>query len=174
MPSDTDEHLLRPHPPRASTTTPPVQIIVDDLSGPRIAALLGEHLADMQANSPACSMHALDLDALRVPGITLWSVWDDTDLLGCGALKQLDPTHGEIKSMRTAAAHTGRGIATLLLDHIITTTRSHGYHRLSLETGASDFYTPAQRLYTRHGFERCAPFADYTADPHSVYMTRAL
>ncbi|MEV6427185.1 GNAT family N-acetyltransferase [Nocardia sp. NPDC051463] len=174
MPSDIPEQLLRPHAPRVSTTTPPVQIIVDDLSAPRIATLLGEHLAEMQANSPACSMHALDLEALRAPGITFWSVSDATDLLGCGALRQLDPTHGEIKSMRTAAAHTGRGVAAHLLDHIITTARARGYRRLSLETGASDFYGPAQRLYARNGFERCAPFADYTDDPHSVYMTRTL
>jgi putative acetyltransferase len=174
MSSNTDEHPPRSSAPQQPRTAPPARIIVDDLSGPQIAALLAEHLAEMHAISPACSVHALDLDALRGPDITFWSAWDGADLLGCGALKHLDVTHGEIKSMRTAANHTGRGVAALLLDHIITEARSRAYHRLSLETGAAPFFAPAQRLYTRHGFTPCAPFADYTDDPHSIYLTRTL
>ncbi|TQM31646.1 GNAT family N-acetyltransferase [Nocardia bhagyanarayanae] len=153
-------------------TTP--RITVDDLTGSDIAALLATHLSEMRANSPDDSMHALDLSALRHPDITFWSVREGSDLLGCGALKQLDASHGEIKSMRTAAEHTGRGVATALLTHIVDEARARGYRRLSLETGAAPYYLPAQRLYTRHGFAFCPPFADYAEDPHSVFMTLAL
>ncbi|WP_433684111.1 GNAT family N-acetyltransferase [Nocardia sp. CA-119907] len=166
MSSDIDEQL--------SSRTADLRIVVDDLSGPKVAALLTQHLAEMYDNSPADSVHALDLDALRGPDITFWSAWEDSELAGCGALKRLDATHGEIKSMRTATDRTGRGIAATLLNHLIAEARARGFHRLSLETGASDYFAPAQRLYARHGFEVCPPFADYIEDPHSVFMTRTL
>ncbi|MGW4773232.1 GNAT family N-acetyltransferase [Nocardia sp. NPDC004278] len=166
MSSDIDEQLR--------SRTADLRIVIDDLSGPEVAALLTQHLAEMYDNSPADSVHALDLAALRGPGITFWSAWEDSELAGCGALKQLDATHGEIKSMRTATDRLGRGIAATLLGHLIAEARARGYHRLSLETGASDYFAPAQRLYTRHGFEVCPPFADYLEDPHSVFMTRTL
>lgn len=150
------------------------RIAVDDLTGSDIIALLATHLAEMRANSPDDSMHALDLSELRHPDITFWSVREEAELLGCGALKQLDATHGEIKSMRTSAEHTGRGVAATLLAHIVDEARARGYRRLSLETGAAPYYLPAQRLYARHGFEIGPPFADYTEDPHSVFMTLAL
>ncbi len=151
-----------------------LRIAVDDLTGPDVIDLLADHLAEMHANSPADSMHALDLSQLRAPGVTFWSVRDDIELLGCGAIKHLDATHGEIKSMRTAPGHTGRGVAAALLAHLVAEARARGYHRLSLETGAAPYYLPAQRLYARHGFQVCPPFADYTEDPHSVFMTLAL
>lgn len=151
-----------------------MRIVLDDLTGPQVIALLEAHLAEMIASSPACSMHALDLDGLRKPEITLWSIWDGDDLAGCGALKEIDATHGEIKSMRTATAFRGRGIAGLLLRHIIDEASTRGYERLSLETGAGDFYLPAVRLYERHGFEHCGPFADYVEDGDSVFMTKSL
>ncbi|MEU0505701.1 GNAT family N-acetyltransferase [Nocardia sp. NPDC005998] len=166
MSSDIDEQLR--------SRNADLRIVVDDLSGPEVAALLTQHLAEMYDNSPADSVHALDLDALRGPAITFWSAWEDSELAGCGALNQLDATHGEIKSMRTATDRTGRGIAATLLGHLIAEARARGYHRLSLETGASDYFAPAQRLYARHGFEVCPPFADYLEDPHSVFMTRTL
>ncbi|APB00050.1 putative N-acetyltransferase YsnE [Nocardia seriolae] len=148
--------------------------MIDDLTGAEVIGLLEAHVAEMLANSPEESMHALDLEGLRKPEITFWSVWDGDTLGGCGALKELDPTHGEIKSMRTAAELRGRGVAGQLLRHIIAEARARGYERLSLETGAPEFYLPAVRLYERHGFEHCGPFADYTADPHSVFMTLPL
>lgn len=151
-----------------------MRIAVDDLTDPRVIALLESHVAEMLDNSPEDSMHALDLDGLRKPEMTVWSVWDGDELAGCGALKELDTTHGEIKSMRTVAAQQGRGIAGLLLRHILAEAESRGYERLSLETGAADFYLPAVRLYERHGFEHCGPFADYDADPHSVFMTKSI
>jgi len=146
----------------------------DDLAGPEIRALLEEHLAHMRRTSPPCSVHALDLDRLRRPGITFWTAWRDGDLAGCGALKALDARHGEIKSMRTAAAHLRQGVASRMLVHIVDEARRRGYARLSLETGSMDAFVPARTLYARHGFTTCPPFADYVEDPNSVFMTRAL
>lgn len=151
-----------------------MRIAVDDLSRAEVIGLLEEHLTEMQTHSPETSMHALDVTALRKPDITFWTVWDGDELAGCGALREHDPAHGEIKSMRTAVARQRRGVASALLTHIIATARDRGYGRLSLETGASEFYLPAVRLYRRHGFTPCGPFADYTEDPHSIFMTRAL
>jgi putative acetyltransferase len=151
-----------------------VRIVVDDLAGPEIAALLDEHLEEMRAVSPPESKHALDLDGLRRPEVTCWTVWDARTLLGCGALLELDPTHGEIKSMRTASAHQGRGVGSRLVEHVVAEARRRGYRRLSLETGASDHFAPARRLYAHHGFVPCAPFADYRDDPHSAHLTLVL
>ncbi|MFE3029817.1 GNAT family N-acetyltransferase [Nocardia tengchongensis] len=151
-----------------------MRIEVDDLTGPEVIGLLEAHVTEMLANSPEESMHALDVAALRKPEITFWSAWDGGELAGCGAIKELDPTHGEIKSMRTTDAYRGRGVASQLLRHILAEAGARGYRRLSLETGSSEFYRPAVRLYERYGFEHCGPFADYAEDPHSVFMTRAL
>jgi len=144
---------------------------LDDLSGPEIAGLLAEHLRDMHVHSPPESVHALDLDELRKPDITFWSVWCGDELVGCGALKELDKKHGEIKSMRTALKFRGQGAGKLVLRHIVAEAKNRGYHRLSLETGSMAAFDPARRLYENHGFAYCAPFADYTADPNSVFMT---
>lgn len=151
-----------------------MRIEIDDLSGADVAALLAEHLADMYATSPACSVHALDLDALRAPSVTVWTARDEGALLGCGALKELDRRHGELKSMRTAAAARGRGVGGAVLGHLLTVARERGYARVSLETGSQPFFAPAYRLYARHGFVECGPFGDYVPDPSSVFMTRAL
>lgn len=155
-------------------TAPSSCIVVDDLTGPEIAALLAEHLEEMYATSPAESVHALDLDRLRAPDITFWSAYDGSDLVGCGALKELNPAHGELKSMRTAAAHRGRGIGAALLTHIVGEARARGYRRLSLETGSQAHFAPARVLYAKHGFTVCGPFGDYHDDPCSVFMTREL
>lgn len=151
-----------------------MKIELDDLSRPQVHALLREHLDDMRAISPPESVHALDLDRLRDPAISFWTAWDGDRLLGCGALKALGPQHGEIKSMRTPAAQRGQGAGRVLLEHIIDTARARGYRRLSLETGAGPAFLPAWRLYQRHGFVRCGPFADYPDHPHSVFMTLVL
>lgn len=151
-----------------------MQIKKDDLSGPEIAALLEEHLANMRSQSPPESVHALPLEALRRPETTVWSVWENGELLGCGALRELAAQHGEIKSMRTAAGHRRKGVATALLRYILAEAQRRGYDRLSLETGAQDSFEPAHRLYARHGFVRGAPFADYVDDPNSVFFTKEL
>jgi len=149
----------------------PLRIVADDLSGAEIRALLEEHLQSMYALSPPESVHALDLGKLRQPDITFWTVWDDGALVGCGALKELDRAHGEIKSMRTPQALRRRGAGRAMLAHILEVARSRKYERLSLETGSGDAFAPAQRLYESFGFTRCGPFADYVLDPNSVFMT---
>jgi len=146
----------------------------DDLRGPEIAELLKTHLEDMAIHSPPESVHALDLGGLREPEVTFWTVWDGPVLLGCGALKQLEPHHGEIKSMRTVPAHRGKGIATFILNHIIEVSRQRAYRRLSLETGSMEAFAPAHALYVQYGFEACAPFANYSEDPYSIFMSREL
>jgi len=149
-------------------------IRVDDLTGPEIAAFLREHLNYMRAVSPPESKHALDLDGLRKPEITFWTAWRESQLIGCCALKQLDLSHGEVKSMRVAKNVRAQGIGSALVDHVISEARSRGLKRLSLETGAMAFFGPARRLYQRHGFELCGPFGSYKPDPNSVFMTLPL
>lgn len=151
-----------------------MDIRVDDLNGPEIAQLLQEHLQSMALHSPPESVHALDLQALRKPDITFWSAWRDHALTGCGALKELDPLHGEIKSMRTASLHLRKGVAAELLAHIIQEAQRRSYRRLSLETGSVAAFAPARNLYTDFGFQPCGPFGTYVEDPYSVFMTREL
>lgn len=151
-----------------------MRIEVDDLSRPEIHALLNEHLQSMHALSPPESVHALDLDKLRQPEITFWSVWEGAQLLGCGALKELDARHGEVKSMRTPAALRRTGAGRAVLAHIIDVAKSRDYARLSLETGSMEAFRPAQALYESFGFSYCGPFGDYTDDPNSVFMTKTL
>lgn len=151
-----------------------MHIELDDLSRPAIHALLNEHLASMYELSPPESVHALDLDKLRQPGITFWSAWEGPVLMGCGALKELDPLHGELKSMRTPNAQRRRGAGRLLLAHIVGVARARGYERLSLETGSQPAFSPAWALYESAGFTRCGPFGSYADDPNSVFMTQRL
>ena len=151
-----------------------MEIRVDDLRGPEIARLLQEHLDSMKLLSPPESVHALDLDNLCKPDITFWCAWQDKELLGCGALKEIDPTHGEIKSMRTASKHLRKGVAVGMLKHIIEEAHRRQYRRLSLETGTAEAFAPAHNLYTRLGFQTCGPFGGYIEDPHSVFMNRDL
>ena len=148
-----------------------MHILPDDLTRPEIAALLSEHLQCMAEVSPPESRHVLNLDGLRKPEISFWCVWQDRELLGCGALKELDQEHGEIKSMRTARTHLRKGIAAAMLQHIISEAKRRSYHRLSLETGAQPYFEPARRLYRKSGFKDCGPFGGYKTDPNSVFMT---
>jgi putative acetyltransferase len=151
-----------------------MQIKIDDLKGKEIYELLQEHLQSMHQLSPPESVHALDIEALRQPEITFWTVWENDELLGCGALKELDAQHAEIKSMRTAARHLRKGVAKNLLEHILEEARRRSYSRLSLETGSMAAFEPARQLYSQFGFTYCGPFADYIEDPNSVFMTREL
>ena len=151
-----------------------LQIREDDLTSQEIAAFLQEHLEEMHEITPAESVHALDLESLRSHDITFWSVWENHELRGCGALKELDPKSGEIKSMRTARAHRGRGIASKMLEHIIKEAEQRAYSYLNLETGSMPEFAPARALYTRYGFEYRGPFANYIEDPNSVFMTKKL
>jgi len=147
---------------------------LDDLSGPEIRALLQEHLRSMHELSPPGSVHAMDIAKLRQPDVTFWTLWSGDELLACGALRELTPTHGEIKSMRTASAHRRSGAARAVLAHIIAEAKLRCYDRLSLETGSMTAFEPAHRLYESFGFDYCAPFGDYFDDPNSVFMTLTL
>ena len=155
-------------------STIPMKIEVDDLSRPALHALLNEHLQSMYELSPPESVHALDLEKLRQPEITFWSAWENSLLLGCGALKELDATHGEVKSMRTPDALRRQGAGRAILAHIVNVARSRGYAKLSLETGSMEAFKPARKLYESFGFRDCGPFAGYAQDPNSVFMTLRL
>ena len=151
-----------------------MEIREDDLTSDAVVALIGQHLDEMHAHTPPGSVHALGVDALRGPGITFWSAWEQGVLLGCGGLKQLDARTAEIKSMRTVEARRGQGVGARMLEHLMAEAERRGYERLNLETGAMPEFQAARALYARYGFQVCGPFADYVEDRESVYMTRKL
>ncbi|MGO2161182.1 MAG: GNAT family N-acetyltransferase [Vibrio toranzoniae] len=148
-----------------------MEIKIDDLSGGEVIELLEEHLADMYATSPPESVHALDIKALKSPGITFFSAWKDNQLLGCVAIKELDHSHAELKSMRTSQFARQSGVASKLLQHALDTAIIRQYQRISLETGSEAYFKPARRLYEKFGFDYCEPFADYRLDPNSHFMS---
>lgn len=150
------------------------RIVPGDFDDTRVVALLAGHFAAMRSTGPEESCHVMPLDAMREAGLDFFAVWDGEDLAGVGAIKRLEARHGEIKSMHTAAAYRRRGVGQATLDHLVAHARALGLSRLSLETGAGDFFVPARALYVRNGFETCAPFGDYRPDPNSTFMTRAL
>ena len=152
----------------------PLRIIEDDLSGPQIAALLRLHLDEMRQWSPPQSVHAMPIERLRAPDVTFYSAWYGGALAGCGALKQIDAHHGELKSMRAHPDYRGKGIGRAILDHLLAEARARGYTRVSLETGRSAPFLPARRLYEANGFTECPPFGNYAADDFSICMTRPL
>jgi len=151
-----------------------MEIRIDDLSDPRIETFLKEHIEEMKSISPPESKHALDLESLRKPDITFWSAWQKEELIGCGALKELDESHAEIKSMRVSSRLRGKQVASRLLSHIISEATLRGYRKLSLETGSMAFFNPARKLYEKFGFKHCSPFANYKEDPNSVFMSMEL
>ncbi|MFW6775882.1 GNAT family N-acetyltransferase [Nocardioides sp. CPCC 205120] len=168
MPEPTTPPPSRPH-------APPVIAAEPDVAAPDVVALLRGHLEEMHAVSPPESVHALDLDALRRPEVTFLTARDAGGaLLGVVALKRLDATHGELKSMRTDPTRVRSGTGTALLLHVLDLARDLGLTRVSLETGTEPFFAPARALYARHGFVECPPFGDYAPDPLSVFLTRAL
>jgi putative acetyltransferase len=151
-----------------------LSIRLDDLSGEPTRKLIARHLAGMRSNSPPESVHALDIDKLRSPEMTFWSVWVGDEIAGCGALKRLDARRGEIKSMRVADQFLGQGVGRALLEHLLSEARARGMESLWLETGSSEAFLPALRLYESAGFSRCGPFDDYVEDPFSVFMMRSI
>ncbi|WP_078431550.1 GNAT family N-acetyltransferase [Metabacillus halosaccharovorans] len=151
-----------------------MEIKKDDLTGVKVAELIREHLHGMTLNSPPESIHALNIEKLRQPNITFWTAWDGSELAGMGALKELDSSHGEIKSMRTSSTYLRKGVARKLLQHILDEAKNRGYTQLSLETGSMAAFEPARKLYADFGFKDCEPFSDYKEDPNSIYMTKKL
>lgn len=150
------------------------RIIEDDLTGQEIAALLRFHLGEMHQWSPPESVHAMPIERLRQPDVTFFSAWDGGRLAACGAIKQLDPGHGELKSMRADPAWRGRGAGRAVLHHLLAVARARGYSRVSLETGKPEMFLPARRLYESHGFVPCPAFGDYVEDDFSMCMTLRL
>jgi putative acetyltransferase len=151
-----------------------IEIRTDDLTGDATRRLIAFHLAGMHDTSPPESVHALDIEALRHPSLSVWSAWIDDELAGVGALKALDADRGEIKSMRVDDRFRGAGVGRALLRHIVDDARRRGMTSLWLETGTTEDFAPAQRLYESEGFVRCGPFEGYAPDPFSVFMTRTL
>jgi putative acetyltransferase len=151
-----------------------VEFRVDDLSGEPTRKLIAHHLRRMYESSPAESVHAFDIEKLRHPNVTFWSVWVGDEIAGCGALKRLDGSRGEIKSMRVADKFLRRGIGRAILQHILSEARRRGFSTVWLETGSTGPYVPALKLYESAGFTRCGPFEDYEDDPFSVFMTLQL
>ena len=146
----------------------------DNLAGPEIKALVTEHLEQMARDSPPGSCHALGVEELRKKDVTFWSIWDGDHLLGCGALKELSASHGEIKSMRTVARYRGKGVASTMLEHILNEAKTRKYSKVTLETGSNESYAPARNLYIKYGFKECEQFGEYTADSNSTFMTKDL
>ncbi len=151
-----------------------MNIKLDDLSSEKVVQLIGGHLQNMTLHSPPESIHALGVEQLKKPDMTFWSAWERDELVGCGALKELDTRHGEVKSMKTSPNHLRKGVARKILQHIIKEAKIRGYKQLSLETGSMDAFIPARNLYEESGFRYCEPFADYRDDPNSVFMTKKL
>ncbi len=151
-----------------------MRIVEDDVTSEAIVALLRFHADEMTRHSPPGTCHFLDLDGLRQPNVSVWSIWDADRLAGCGALLELSPTHGEVKSMRTDPSAIGRGVGRRVLEHIVTVARARGYRRLSLETGTAEVFTPAIRLYESAGFEETGPFGDYVDNGFSRFFTVSL
>jgi putative acetyltransferase len=150
------------------------EITLDDPRATDVRELLGRHLAFAHANTPPQDVHALDIDGLLDPAVTFYSLRLGGELLGVGALKQLDPQHAELKSMHTAEAARGRGIGQAMLHHLVAVARERGCRRVSLETGSMDAFAPARSLYATAGFSPCGPFGDYRPSHNSTFMTLAL
>lgn len=149
-------------------------IVEDDVSGEEIRALVALHLSNMHASSPACKVHALPVESLRQPGVTFYSAWMGDDLAGMGAIREIDPAHGELKSMRASPEWLGKGVGEAVLLHLLDVARTRGYTRVSLETGQGPAFEPAIGLYRKHGFVNCEAFANYLLDDFSQCMTLPL
>jgi putative acetyltransferase len=153
-----------------------LHITTGGLDDPRVVELLNTHLTRARSETAQGCAHALDHSALQAPDVTFWSAWDDTrtTVVAIGALKQLTPDHGEVKSMHVAESARGRGYGAGMLEHILAEARTRGLSRVSLETGSWPYFTAARAMYARHGFVECEPFADYVPTVNSVFMTLAL
>lgn len=145
-----------------------------DPTDPRILPLIERHLDLMRASSPACSVHAMEAVDLQRAGARFFAIFDDARAVAMGALKEVEPGHGELKSMHVVTEHRGQGLADCMLACLLDEARAVGLTRVSLETGSQEVFAPARAFYGRHGFTTCGPFADYTPDPNSFFMTMRL
>ena len=148
-----------------------MRIEVDDLSCTAVQALLNVHVSEQLSRDEAVFSNALPLEALRSDDVSVFTLWESGQLMGCGAMKELSPEHGEVKSMRVAQAFRGKGLGAAILNHLIGVGKERGYERLSLETHPGEYYAAARKLYRQNGFELCLAFGDYKDHPYSIFMT---
>ena len=148
--------------------------IENNFDNPKVNTLLKYHFYQLRANSPQGSVHVLDIEGLKVPSIKFWSIWDSEKLIGCGALKFLEKDHGEFKSIRISDEFRKMGYGIKLLDHLILESKKNGINKISLETGAGNFFLPARKLFEKAGFKTCQPFAHYKEDPNSCYYSKKI
>jgi putative acetyltransferase len=152
-----------------------VDELVIDVDDPRrddVRSLLAQHLSFARSVTPPEDVYALDVDGLVDPAVTFFSARVDGELLGIGAIKEIEPGHAELKSMHTAAAARGRGVGRAMVEHMLAVAGARGFRRVSLETGSMEAFAPARSLYAATGFEPCGAFGDYRESPNSAYMTR--
>lgn len=145
--------------------------IENNFDDPLVNDLLIKHFKELRSVSPEGSTHVLDITGLKVPSIKFWSLWEENELLGCGALKFLEKNHGEFKSIRIADKFRGKGLGTKIIEHLIVEAAKLDIKKLSIETGAGDFFIPARKLFVKFGFKSCEPFAHYKTDPNSCFFT---
>ena len=145
--------------------------IEGNFDNPEVNELLTKHFVELRAASPKGSAHVLDIPGLKEPSIKFWSLWSDEKLIGCGALKFLDKEHGEFKSIRIHDNFRMQGQGVNVINHLINEAKTLKIKRLSIETGSSDFFIPARKLFKKTGFTVCEPFAHYKVDVNSVYLT---
>ena len=145
-----------------------------NFDNPEVHELLTKHFIELRAASPEGSAHVLDIPGLKIPSIKFWSLWQNDKLMGCGALKFLDKGHGEFKSIRIHDNFRRAGNGINLINHLINEAKKLNIIRLSIETGAGDFFKPARKLFKKCGFETCKPFAHYKEDVNSIYFTKTL
>ena len=148
--------------------------IEGNFDNPEVNELLTKHFVELRAASPEGSTHVLDIPGLKVPSIKFWSLWNDKKLIGCGALKFLDKEHGEFKSIRIHDNFRKQGQGINVINHLINEAKKLKIKRLSIETGSSDFFIPARKLFKKTGFTVCEPFAQYKEDINSVYLTKLI
>ena len=141
---------------------------------PEVNELLTKHFIELRAASPEGSAHVLDIPGLKDKSIKFWSLWENENLLGCGALKFLDNDHGEFKSIRVHDKFRKKGNGIKVIKHLIIEAKKLNIKRLSIETGAGDFFIPARKLFKKCNFEPCDPFAHYKDDINSIYLTKLI
>tara|TARA_B100001093_G_C26813841_1_gene1008785 strand:+ start:1603 stop:2070 length:468 start_codon:yes stop_codon:yes gene_type:complete len=148
--------------------------IEDNFDHPEVNHLLQKHFIELRAASPKGSAHVLDIPGLKTPSIKFWSLWENNKLMGCGALKFLEKNHGEFKSIRVHDNFRGKGYGIKVINHLIEEAKKFDIKRLSIETGAGEFFAPARKLFDNSGFKPCSPFAHYKEDVNSLYFTKHL
>tara|TARA_B100000575_G_scaffold56276_1_gene42315 strand:- start:845 stop:1303 length:459 start_codon:yes stop_codon:yes gene_type:complete len=146
-----------------------IKSIENNFDNPQVNELLKTHFIELKSVSPEGSSHVLDIEGLKVPSIKFWSLWENNDLIGCGALKILSENHGEFKSIRVANRFRQKKYGEKIIDHLIEKSKNQGIKKLSVETGAGEFFAPARKLFKNFGFKECKPFAHYKEDPNSCY-----